>query len=176
MAFVMDFKNPDFLWATLDIAIWSDVEQGLAITAGSLATLRPLYRKLASKLGFDTTGKMGESKTSGMASPKWYGAPTADDQRKKGIFGFGSRLRSEKGTVRNNEEEYGLGDLQPMRLRDDLIEEGSIEKSEKGFNAWTIEAGKSIDEEPILKPKTGHITLQKQVIQASERRSDEGRP
>ncbi|KAF7555098.1 hypothetical protein G7Z17_g2431 [Cylindrodendrum hubeiense] len=36
---------------TLDIAIWSTVEQGLAITAGSLATLRPLIKAAAFRLG-----------------------------------------------------------------------------------------------------------------------------
>ncbi|KAM0367340.1 hypothetical protein ACHAPK_007867, partial [Fusarium culmorum] len=56
-AFVKDFKNPDFLWATVDIAIWSATEQGLAITAGSLATLRPLLRLLGRKLGITTSGR-----------------------------------------------------------------------------------------------------------------------
>lgn len=43
--------------ATVDIAIWSDTEQGLAITAGSLATLRPLFRAVTSKFGsYGTTG------------------------------------------------------------------------------------------------------------------------
>ncbi|KAF4991516.1 hypothetical protein FGRMN_7760 [Fusarium graminum] len=56
-AFVKDFKNPDFLWATIDIAIWSTTEQGLAITAGSLATLRPLLRLLGHKLGITSSGR-----------------------------------------------------------------------------------------------------------------------
>ncbi|KAF5027370.1 hypothetical protein F66182_530 [Fusarium sp. NRRL 66182] len=55
-AFVKDFKNPDFLWATIDIAIWSTTEQGLAVTAGSLATLRPLLRLLGRRLGISTSG------------------------------------------------------------------------------------------------------------------------
>ncbi|OHE94191.1 hypothetical protein CORC01_10529 [Colletotrichum orchidophilum] len=49
--YLMSLKDPDFLWSTLDIAIWSSVEQGLAITAGSLATLRPLLRTVGYKLG-----------------------------------------------------------------------------------------------------------------------------
>lgn len=40
--------------STLDIAIWSTVEQGLAITAGSLATLRPLLFIAMHKLGLST--------------------------------------------------------------------------------------------------------------------------
>ena len=40
-----------FIGATVDIAIWSTIEPGLAITAGSLACLRPLVQITASKLG-----------------------------------------------------------------------------------------------------------------------------
>ncbi|KAL4803035.1 hypothetical protein BDV18DRAFT_146147 [Aspergillus unguis] len=42
--YVPTIKNPDFLYATVEIAIWSCVETGLSITAGSLATIRPLFR------------------------------------------------------------------------------------------------------------------------------------
>ncbi|KAJ5524708.1 hypothetical protein N7494_011358 [Penicillium frequentans] len=42
--FVRTFEDPDFLYATYQIAIWSITEAGLGITAGSLATLRPLLR------------------------------------------------------------------------------------------------------------------------------------
>ncbi|RFU76640.1 integral membrane [Trichoderma arundinaceum] len=54
--YVQDFKNPDFLYATVDIAIWSATEQGLAITAGSLATLRPLLRSIKQYCGFSQSG------------------------------------------------------------------------------------------------------------------------
>lgn len=37
--------------ATVDIAIWSDVEQGLAICAGCLATLQPLIKRTAQSVG-----------------------------------------------------------------------------------------------------------------------------
>ncbi|EYE93364.1 putative integral membrane protein, partial [Aspergillus ruber CBS 135680] len=36
----------DFLYATVEIAVWSNIETGLGISAGSLATLRPLLRLL----------------------------------------------------------------------------------------------------------------------------------
>ncbi|KAF2830844.1 hypothetical protein CC86DRAFT_434790 [Ophiobolus disseminans] len=36
--------GPDFLYATTDIAIWSTVEPGIGIAAGSIACLRPLFR------------------------------------------------------------------------------------------------------------------------------------
>ncbi|CAO2657227.1 Nn.00g033530.m01.CDS01 [Neocucurbitaria sp. VM-36] len=54
MPFVKYFNSTDFLWATTDIAIWSTVEQGLAITAGSLATLRPLFFLAMQGLGLNT--------------------------------------------------------------------------------------------------------------------------
>ncbi|KAI9934333.1 hypothetical protein ASPWEDRAFT_170040 [Aspergillus wentii DTO 134E9] len=38
------YKDPEFLYATTQISIWSNVEAGLGITAGSLVTLRPLFR------------------------------------------------------------------------------------------------------------------------------------
>ncbi|KAF2727389.1 hypothetical protein EJ04DRAFT_505762 [Polyplosphaeria fusca] len=49
-----NFRDPDFLYSTTDIAIWSTVEQGLAIIAGSLATLRPLFQIACRKLGLST--------------------------------------------------------------------------------------------------------------------------
>lgn len=172
MAYVMDFKNPDFLWATLDIAIWSDVEQGLGITAGSLATLRPLYRLLATRLGFSTTG--GDE--SGKNTPQWYGAPSlAKESKRKSLFNMGSLMRTEKGVVRDrdNEEDYGMGNLQPIRLRDDLVDDRQAVNSEKGFTSWTVSAGgKSLDEERGLpEVPIGKITLQKDIVQETERRS-----
>ncbi|XRM42309.1 putative cation-transporting ATPase 1 [Aspergillus tubingensis] len=38
------YKDIDFLYSTFSIDIWSFVEVGLGITAGSLVTLRPLFR------------------------------------------------------------------------------------------------------------------------------------
>ncbi|KAM5356946.1 hypothetical protein ACJ41O_003592 [Fusarium nematophilum] len=67
--YLMRFKDPDFLWATFDIAIWSTVEMGLAITAGSLATLRPLAKMLRWKLGLTSLTSRGNSTNRGV-----YGA------------------------------------------------------------------------------------------------------
>ncbi|KAG6007363.1 hypothetical protein E4U21_006067 [Claviceps maximensis] len=50
------FVDPDFLWATTDIAIWSTVEMGLAIATASLATLRPLFKHLRWKMNLTTRG------------------------------------------------------------------------------------------------------------------------
>lgn len=70
LPFVHRFNSPDFLCTyecsvsrslklthlgdTLDIAIWSTVEMGFAITAGSLATVRPLFFLAMYRLGLST--------------------------------------------------------------------------------------------------------------------------
>ncbi|KAF9890806.1 hypothetical protein FE257_005377 [Aspergillus nanangensis] len=53
--FVHTIKNPDFLYATVQIAIWSNIETGLSIFAGSLATLRPLFSKFT---GSEVTARL----------------------------------------------------------------------------------------------------------------------
>ncbi|KAG9189862.1 hypothetical protein G6011_06730 [Alternaria panax] len=69
LPFVHYFNSPDFLWSTLDIAIWSSVEQGLAITAGSLATLRPLFFIAMHKLGLSTRPSAYRPSAYGMSAP-----------------------------------------------------------------------------------------------------------
>lgn len=39
-------SDPDYLYNFTDLAIWSTIEIGLGLTASSLATLKPLFRKL----------------------------------------------------------------------------------------------------------------------------------
>ncbi|KAL6712378.1 hypothetical protein ACN47E_000255 [Coniothyrium glycines] len=67
--FLKYFNSPDFLWATTDIAIWSTIEQGLAITAGSLATLRPLFFMAMHKLGLTTRASGNRPSNYGMSAP-----------------------------------------------------------------------------------------------------------
>ena len=53
-------NTEDFLYATIEVAIWSSCELGLGMTAANCATLRPLFRKLLPSLGFQSSG--GRSK------------------------------------------------------------------------------------------------------------------
>lgn len=64
MAYLENFHSNDFLYSTTDIAIWSQIEMGLAITAGSLATLKPLMKMTMRKLGFTGTGDSGHTPSS----------------------------------------------------------------------------------------------------------------
>ncbi|KAJ5966718.1 hypothetical protein N7501_002966 [Penicillium viridicatum] len=42
--YIPTYKDPDFLYATYQLSIWSNVEAGIGITAGCLTTFRPLVR------------------------------------------------------------------------------------------------------------------------------------
>lgn len=50
LAYVERFRSSEFLYQTTDIAIWSTVEAGLAVTAGSLACIRPLFKIMMQRL------------------------------------------------------------------------------------------------------------------------------
>ncbi|KAI1484399.1 hypothetical protein F5X96DRAFT_457312 [Biscogniauxia mediterranea] len=97
LAYVQDFMDPDFLWATVNIAVWSTTEQGLAITAGSLATLRPLYRAAAHRFGFFSSGTgMPQSgnmpKTIGSSGVGKYGSKYGKGSQASRSYGGGFNL------------------------------------------------------------------------------------
>ncbi|KAF5539229.1 integral membrane protein PTH11 [Fusarium phyllophilum] len=138
--FVKDFKNPDFLWATIDIAIWSTTEQGLAVTAGSLATLRPLLRLLGRKLGITTSGR----------------SELRDTDQQMGSGGF----RPTKGTNGSGNKHRDLFSLATFAREDDLDGNGregqaayagehhfqSRSSAEKGVSAWRSRDNESEEE------------------------------
>ncbi|KAG8673133.1 hypothetical protein FPOAC1_006437 [Fusarium poae] len=102
--YLAGFKEPDWLWHTIDVAIWSIIEQGLAITATSLATLRPLFKLAGYHLGlasqptaYSTSGhkrSIGSGNHGGLAgrfpgreafSLPSISRPEAADRRKMGL-------------------------------------------------------------------------------------------
>lgn len=126
MAYIKDFKSDDFLCtsthlsslttllitmldATVDIAIWSDTEQGLAITAGSLATLRPLFRIISDKLGMSTHATSAHRKT-----PSYGNRLSSRDQERS------RRKRRSPFSMQTDalDEEYRLGNIKPLPLSD----------------------------------------------------------
>ncbi|KAF2130375.1 hypothetical protein P153DRAFT_314200 [Dothidotthia symphoricarpi CBS 119687] len=68
--------SEDFLYSTTDIAIWSTVEPGIGITAGNIATLRPLVRKFLSGMGSNDS-----SDRAGRAPHRASGPPNRQDRR-----------------------------------------------------------------------------------------------
>lgn len=56
-------NGPDFLYATTDVAIWSTVEPGIGITAGCIATLRPLVRICLWHMGLAAAPRSARTRT-----------------------------------------------------------------------------------------------------------------
>lgn len=69
------------LGATVDIAIWSTTEQGLAITAGSLASLQPLLKRLGQRFGLWQT--RANSRGTNDILPRTIGSANKSKLRKK---------------------------------------------------------------------------------------------
>ncbi|KXJ91806.1 hypothetical protein Micbo1qcDRAFT_194837 [Microdochium bolleyi] len=103
--YLLTFRDPDFLYATVDIAIWSTVEQGLAITAGSLATTRPLLRLWGQKLGLSTSTPNKLAYSDGP-----YG-PNGMHSGNGGLGGTNNKQHGNKSQV----EAYGLSSRHTVR-------------------------------------------------------------
>ncbi|KAF4970760.1 hypothetical protein FSARC_2273 [Fusarium sarcochroum] len=115
--------------ATVDIAIWSTTEQGLAVTAGSLATLRPLLRLLGRRLGISTSGP----------------SELRDTDQPMGSGGF----KPSKGTNGSSNKHRDLFSLTTFAREDDLNGHGrdceaayagedhfQRSSADKGASAW----------------------------------------
>ncbi|APA14512.1 hypothetical protein sscle_13g092820 [Sclerotinia sclerotiorum 1980 UF-70] len=106
--YLHDLSNiADFLFATVDIAIWSTAETGIGITACSVATLRPLFRS------FFARTKMFGSSTKGPSNPSnaWggYGDTKGSGYiKQKSLNDGGSRIASSGE------------DVEDFKLRDDI--------------------------------------------------------
>lgn len=149
MGYLMKFKSPDFLWDTLDVAIWSNIEQGLAITAGSLATLRPLYRDITKRLLGWTDAGTGTFPSEHKDSRKWYRTPSVEHQKKSGPFSLTSITRvgveEPRGSAESDKEFAArTGRPVPPKLRDDLV---TASEDSKGFNSWRIQVGNRSDDD-----------------------------
>lgn len=149
--YVKDFKNPDFLCtysnyngvsrnhftnmalgATLDIAIWSTVEGGLGITAGSLATLRPLFRIIGPKFGLSTRGP-SILQDSDQHQPRGFrGDSEGTRGRKKDedLFSLTPvKGRSELGKVMETGNE-GAQDIQMGKYHSSWVKQGKTQSNE----------------------------------------------
>ncbi|KKY39707.1 putative integral membrane protein [Diaporthe ampelina] len=109
LAYVETFRDPDFLYATVDIATWSTVEGGLAVTAGSLACIRPLFKVIMHRLGLSTESYLPPSKHlpggasgRGAQPPPTIGSSNKALRRSSDIFHMGTlftRVDNEEDAV-----------------------------------------------------------------------------
>jgi hypothetical protein len=175
--------------ATTDIAIWSTVEQGLAITAGSLATLRPLFFLAMHQLGITTnpTGKRpsygGQSGPLAMSNksnnprsaqkqdsyrPDVYKLSTVIETRKSMDSGHGAS---------ENIKSPGWGPTAlpqvPAKDHKKLTKKhASDNESERSLNHGTKTSSSSIDEDPmqIMVSKTFYITDEERSLASRDPR------
>ncbi|GKZ24864.1 hypothetical protein AbraIFM66951_001709 [Aspergillus brasiliensis] len=68
--YVPTFADRDFLYATYEVAVWSNIEVGLGIFAGSLATLHPLLKRLRSIFTKPGLKRLSSRSSSGPTAPK----------------------------------------------------------------------------------------------------------
>jgi hypothetical protein len=92
-------NTEDFLYATIEVAIWSSCELGLGMTAANCATLRPLFRRLLPSLGFQSSG----GRTSNPASNAQYLATSDAKQHNNN----NTKKSANRSSSRNDELELG---------------------------------------------------------------------
>lgn len=110
LAYIPSFEDPEFLYATVPIAIWSEVEISLAITAGSLPTLRPLYK--AATKNFSWYISFLSANKSVHASKATLPIGASEISRKRSHTT--SCSESERKIVRIDSEDFVLEDQRPV--------------------------------------------------------------
>ncbi|KAF2083835.1 hypothetical protein K490DRAFT_76255 [Saccharata proteae CBS 121410] len=65
-------SHSDFLWTTVDMAIWSTIEPGIGITAACIATLRPLLQHFFHHSGLSTAERTNTNNFGGTKSRVGY--------------------------------------------------------------------------------------------------------
>ncbi|KAJ9641034.1 hypothetical protein H2199_005702 [Coniosporium tulheliwenetii] len=95
-------ETEDFLWTTTDIAIWSTVEPGIGISAGCIATLRPLFQMFLHHVGLSSSSRPGSSMRLGSRRPDlgYRGHRSRDVEnppRSNGMIGTVTTITSQKG-------------------------------------------------------------------------------
>ncbi|KAG9241494.1 hypothetical protein BJ878DRAFT_225320 [Calycina marina] len=143
----------DFLFANVDVSIWSTIEPGVGITACSLATLKPLFSRFLAR-----SRLLGSSTK--MTSQGWTGTPSASKgyYRSQGNDNMGNSFQLsglQKSSVHTT--------ILSMRVSED-VEEGdrpNILKGQRGGNAseWN-------SEDPFAAPEDADSILE-QPIDAS---------
>ncbi|KAG8163504.1 hypothetical protein KVR01_006801 [Diaporthe batatas] len=98
-------SNPDYLYNFSDLAIWSIVECGIAITASSLATLRPLFVKMKLLATNHFTSRFTSSNGGlPMFTNKTHTFVSASKSQKQGINRNSATTRNGTGILRSVSE------------------------------------------------------------------------
>ena len=133
---------------TLDIAAWSTVEQGLAITAGSLATLRPLLKLVMFKLGHG-------SKPSHMGPPAYPPASGAASRGKSSRLDSSQAASGSLNLSPVMPKNNSAGPWVENKVTVDVTDaDGSHKSQVKDAYGWEIIGKKGASEVPVRGEKT----------------------
>lgn len=134
------------LGATVDIAIWSTIEMGLAISAASFSTLRPLARSLGWNIGFtyQDSAPSGEN-----SDGRWRGNVFSPGRQRSR-----SRQEEEEETVPHNDSRDTLNLFEARMWRVDS--KSTSQKSDRASRSAQGGMGAGPDSETA---SFDHVTL-----------------
>ncbi len=125
----------DFLYATVGVAIWSTCETGIAITAASVATLRPLFREFYSRsnlFGGSTSARKYATNPwpkSGLPGSGYIRSPGNDEIELRNDVSKSIGVTTIIGA--RGDLERGLGEKSGMQSSDGM---GKLNKNQGGWN------------------------------------------
>jgi hypothetical protein len=138
-----------------DLAIWSTVEIGLALIASSLATLKPLFRKLNM---LDTTARGNTSVTAGIN--KDTARSSTPHSRKRSIMSLGRGAPRDFGEIEEDEQELAVIEKGSRVHLQRVVEEGETPVLRDNMNMkW---------DEESQHPNGGRVRVQTQSTMYGE--------
>ncbi|EAT91617.2 hypothetical protein SNOG_00122 [Parastagonospora nodorum SN15] len=175
LPFVRFFNSPDFLWATTDIAIWSTVEQGLAITAGSLATLRPLFFLAMHRLGLSTQRPSYGGKSNPINAMGGASSNQKQDSLRPDVYKLSTVVETRKSNDsghKNNDKYWydgALPQVPPKESKKLSKKHQSDNESQRSLKMKSSSAS-SDDEDPmqIMVSKSFYITDEERSLASRE--------
>jgi hypothetical protein len=146
----------------VDIAIWSTMEQGLAITAGSLASLQPLVKRVGQRLGFwDTRPSMPGSRD---IMPRTIGSMDRSKARKKSrsardTFGMTTLDWEDSGEARRE----GSADAASYPKNNEIMLTREVAVTTKRGSLWTVSEQRGSESQEELTNKLSKETFGDQL-------------
>jgi hypothetical protein len=166
-----------FLGATVDIAIWSTVEQGLAITAGSLATLRPLFFLAMSRLGLTTaprqsyggkSGPLGGGMSSKNSKPN---TENKQDSLRPDVYKLSTVIETRRSHDSDREEKWYPTALPPVPTKESKKlskRQMNDNESERSLKIKTSTSSDDEDNMQIMVSKSFYITDEERSLASRE--------
>jgi len=158
MPYVKQFKTNknEWLYDTVELAIWSTVEVGMGIIAASLPTLRPLLQPLLTRLGIDLSTDYREPTFDWVkSSPKEVASPVQGFQRPMSL----DEVRRFTGnddvviTTITSNKDHGRGEEAAAERSDQFLPDKGLSY---GSNITRVVEVSSVDESTGHPRDSGH--------------------